>query len=287
MNIAAKYLQCCIAGLAVMLLLAPFAYAFEVGGLATPDSFIVDEATGSYYISNIKGRPLVRGNVGFITRLDPSGDIEKLKFIEGGRDGVTLHAPKGLLILGNTLYAADIDHVRGFDKQTGAPTVDIDLSTLKVKYLNDVAAGPDGKIFTSDTVGNTVYSIDPANGNKVTAFASGKSLDSPTGLVYSKKLNKLYVTLGRGMLGMLDMDGKLEIIATLPSRGLVGIDLDEDGNVFISSFGGSVVYRIAATGKAKVLARVGSAPADISLDKKKRLVLVPLFLRHKAVTVPY
>src|SRR5256885_8154331 len=40
--------------------------------------------------------------------------------IEGGRTGVTLHAPKGMALNGDTLWVADIDVVRAFNAKTGA-----------------------------------------------------------------------------------------------------------------------------------------------------------------------
>src|SRR5438067_13900188 len=92
-----------------MLLLAILptaAGALQVTGLKNPAGFIVDPATGAYFISNENGGPSERDNNGFITKLDETGKIVKLKFIEGGASGVTLHAPKGLAILGKTLYVS-------------------------------------------------------------------------------------------------------------------------------------------------------------------------------------
>ncbi|MBI5179126.1 MAG: hypothetical protein HZA04_07685, partial [Nitrospinae bacterium] len=272
---------------AVVALFAPPALAFEVTGLAHPQSFIVDEATGKYYISNVQGRPASKDNHAFITLLDADGNVETLKLVEGGKNGVTLHAPKGIAIAGNTLYVADIDCVRGFDKATGAPVADIDLSPMKAKYLNDVAIGPDGKIFASDTVGGQIFLINPAKGNAVEVFATGKALDSPNGMVFGKKRNKLFVTLGRGMVGALDMAGKLEILATLPARGLVGLDMDVDGTLFVSSFTRGHLYKLGADYKPVLLTHGLVGPMNISLDKKKRLILVPLFLKHRAFTIEY
>jgi hypothetical protein len=34
---------------------------------------------------------------------------------------VTLHAPRGMSIVGDTLWVADADAVRGFDRRSGAP----------------------------------------------------------------------------------------------------------------------------------------------------------------------
>src|SRR3972149_5241500 len=107
------------------LLLSGLAYAFEVKGLRTPESFIVDPSTGAYFMSNIDGKPTQKDNNGFITKLDKTGKIIKLKFVEGGKKGVTLHAPKGLAVIDSILYATDIDFVRGFDKETGEPVSDL------------------------------------------------------------------------------------------------------------------------------------------------------------------
>src|SRR2546427_13055522 len=76
------------------------ALALQVTGLRNPASFIVDPTTGNYFISNENGQPTERDNNGFITKLDPDGKISQLKFIEGGADGDTLHAPRGLAIIG-------------------------------------------------------------------------------------------------------------------------------------------------------------------------------------------
>src|SRR5437879_12293239 len=99
---------------AVLLSILPggVAFALQVTGLKDPAGFIVDPATGSYFISNENGQPTERDNNGFITKLDPDGKISKLKFIEGGADGVTLHAPKRLALIGRPLYAPDLRQVR-------------------------------------------------------------------------------------------------------------------------------------------------------------------------------
>ena len=78
------------------------AYPFEVTGLSTPESFIVDPETGNYFISNINGGPADKDNNGFITKLDPDGKVIALKFIDASK-GTPLHAPKGLAIVGKNL----------------------------------------------------------------------------------------------------------------------------------------------------------------------------------------
>src|SRR6266496_4562221 len=101
-----------------------------VEGFLTPESVLHDTAQDIYFVSNINGSPTAKDNNGFISRLRPDGAVENLKFIEGGKNGVTLNAPKGLALLGDTLWVADIDAVRAFNAKTGAPLDSVSLSTL-------------------------------------------------------------------------------------------------------------------------------------------------------------
>src|ERR671925_520262 len=90
------------------------------GAFKTPESVRFDAAEDVFFVSNINGVPSAKDNNGFITRVRAEGgEIDSLMFIAGGRGGVTLNAPKGLAITGDTLWVADIDAVRAFDKRTG------------------------------------------------------------------------------------------------------------------------------------------------------------------------
>jgi len=54
--------------------------------------------------------------------------VDSLKFVAGGRGKVTLNGPKGIAIVGDTPWVADIDAVRGFDRKTGAAVASISVS---------------------------------------------------------------------------------------------------------------------------------------------------------------
>src|SRR6185295_7047998 len=114
----------------------------EVTGLSHPESARYDPDLDLWFVANINGDPLAKDNNGFITRLKSDGSIGVLKFAEGGRNGVRLNGPKGMAIVGDTLWVADIDAVRGFNRRTGAEVASVSLSG-QAKFLNDIAAGPD------------------------------------------------------------------------------------------------------------------------------------------------
>src|SRR5512145_1137124 len=118
-----------------------------VEGFRTPESALHDAAQDIYLVSNINGRANARDNNGFISRVKPDGAVENLRFIEGGRNGATLNAPKGLALVGDTLWVADIDMVRAFDARTGAPLDSVDLAAHDAVFLNDVAVAVTGALY--------------------------------------------------------------------------------------------------------------------------------------------
>ena len=64
-------------------------------GFSTPESVIFDAETGTWFVTNINGGPSDKDGNGFISRLTSDGAVDSLHFVQGGRGGVTLYAPKG------------------------------------------------------------------------------------------------------------------------------------------------------------------------------------------------
>ena len=89
-----------------------------------------------------------------------------------------LDAPKGLRLVGRTLYVADVGRVVAIDVDQGTITRTFELPGSV--FLNDLDAAPDGSLFVTDTLGNSIFRID-TYGN-ATTFASGEQLESPNGI---------------------------------------------------------------------------------------------------------
>jgi len=264
-----------------------YTYAFEVKGLKTPESFIVDSTTGNYYISNINGKPTEKDNNGFITKLDRTGKIIKLKFVEGGKDEVTLHAPKGLAIIDNVLYVTDIDTVKSFDKETGNPVDHLDLTELGPVFLNDLTHDSEGNLYVTDMVANMILKIETRNGQKTSILVKDPQLGGPNGIVINPQTGHLMVaTWNTGSILEVDLTGQIRPL--LNSKGLKnldGIDLDEAGNIYTSSFTDGRIYKIRSDFKKVNLFKEGlTTPADINLDRVNQLVLIPSFNGNKART---
>src|SRR5215813_10716960 len=99
----------------------------QIDSLQTPESVLWDQSQDVYFVSNINGNPNAKDNNGFISKLSPEAGPTTLHFIDGGKNGVTLNAPKGLAVHGDTLWVTDIDAVRAFSATTGAPLFSVDL----------------------------------------------------------------------------------------------------------------------------------------------------------------
>ncbi len=262
-----------------------------VPGFSTPESVLHDSAQDIYFVSNINGSPTAKDNNGFISRVRPDGAIENLKFIEGGRAGVTLNAPKGLAVAGDTLWVADIDAVRAFNARTGAPLDSVKLDSAGAVFLNDLTIAS-GAIYITDTgikfddVGNVlhpgpdrVFRIGPDR--KITVAARGDSLGWPNGITVDP-VGKRFIIVSYGprkaVLGWKPGDKAPKVIA----KGAGGFDGVEVAGtqILVSSWTDSTVSAYESGQEVKVITGVPS-PADIGYDAKRNRVLIPILTGNR------
>lgn len=249
-----------------------------------PESFIVDTETGEYFVSNVNGIPAERDKNGYITKLDKDLKVIKKEFIKSGTDGVDLHAPKGLAIIGDILYVTDITNVRAYNKKTGENILDIDFKDKGAKFLNDITADKEGNIFISDMTSNIIYKIETQNSNRISIFAKGEQLNQPNGLMIHPESGELLIASWGGTILSADKDGKVKPFVDDKKDGLDGIDYDNEGNIYVSSFQEGEIYKITPDKKLSIFKKGLTTPADISVDRKKNILLVPLMSEDKIET---
>lgn len=262
-------------------------------GLATPECVLYDEKTDTYLVSNINGSPLEKDNNGYVTELSPDGAVVKAKLVAGGENGVTLNAPKGLAVSNGLLFVADLDTVRWFDRATGAPKGE--LKVAGATFVNDLATGPDGQIYLSDsglkagkdgfdgTGTDGLYAIDVAGKKpKLKTVKKDKALSRPNGVLVQG--DTLYVVpFGANTLTALDLKAKGKVKGEptkLPHGGLDGLVAIGGDEFLVSSWEGKAVYRGKLGGEFKEVLGNLDAPADIGFDTKRSRVLVPRFMGH-------
>jgi hypothetical protein len=259
-------------------------------GLSAPESVLYDARGDRYLVSNVNGNPLARDNNGFISVLSPDGKVTALKWIEGGKNKVKLDAPKGLAISGGLLYVADISVVRSFDLETGAPKGEIALRGST--FLNDLAAGSDGKLYVSDSgppTGNidgsgteTVYVI---KGGRAKVLAKGSALGRPNGVAWTEQ-GLVVCPFGADEIYRLDNRGAKRDVTKVPAGGLAGIVTLGD-SLLVTSWQASAIFRGKLGGKFEVALADQKSPADIGYDTKRSRLLVPHFTEDTVEAVEF
>lgn len=260
-----------------------------VTGFATPESVLYDGAADVYLVSNINGGPASKDDNGFISRVAPDGRIEQLKWIDGADSAVTLHAPKGTAIRGDTLYVADIDCVRRFVRTTGKAAGEICFKGAS--FLNDLATDANGTLYVTDTgVDSTfkatgtdaVWRFTP-DGSQTGKVIEGSVLGGPNGIAFRGQ-DGFVVTFGSGEIYQIGPNNNRNIV--LPGaadRALDGIVFTKDGGYLFSSWGDSAVHRVTPAGATSRELEGLEGPADIGYDEKRDRVLVPVFNKNEVV----
>jgi DNA-binding beta-propeller fold protein YncE len=242
-----------------------------------------------YFISNVNGEPDARDNNGFITKLDTDGKITSLKFIQGGVGSVLLHAPKGLALDGDTLYVADLDELKGFDRTTGKLLVTVTFPAApRPASLTDVSVGPDGLLYASDQGGNNIYRIESKANHRVSLLLHDDRLAGPAGLAVHPKTNHIIaVSWEKGSIHDISPEGRLtELVSngffTGRFQNLSGVDFDRWGNMYVSDLTKGKIWRMTRDQRFQVIAEYLPSPADISIDRASNLILVPYHYAHAA-----
>lgn len=276
---------------------APPAGPHQVGeapGMKTPESARYDAAQDLWFVSNINGNPSQKDGNGFIVRLTADGaPMDTTPFIEGGKRGVTLNAPKGMALVGDTLWVADIDAVRAFHARTGAP-----IASLEIKgsaFLNDVVAGPDGSVYITDTGvrfddqgqmthpgSDCVVQVIGRLYKRVVTFAGQPG---PNGIAFDAIGQRFLINAFASTTFFAWKPG----MATADSVGVGagagdGLEFLADGRAVYTSWADSSLS-VFANGASSTLMKGLPNPADIGFDTKRQRVAVPLFNDGKVVFI--
>lgn len=256
-------------------------------GFDTPESVKYDPEQDVYFVSNIYGNPSRKDGQGYIARV-AAGDSAHAttRLVEGGKAGAVLNAPKGMAIAGDTLWVADIDVLRGFHKRTGAPVATIQFPQ-PVHFLNDVAVGPDGALYVTDTgvqfdtVGAmsrpSLGQIFRVEGRDVSVGTADSVFNGPNGITWDEERQAFVVVSFAGPSIVSWAPGGTPRTIASGSGQYDGVEI-VDGRTIVSSWKDSTIRVLEGdeTVPERIVAGV-AGPADIGVDTRRALLLVPLF----------
>ncbi|MFK7926235.1 MAG: YncE family protein [Bacteroidia bacterium] len=253
-------------------------------GLQNPESVTSDGQF--YYVSNLgpELKPFRKDQNGFIMKLDSDGKVVKKKFISG------LDAPKGMVIVGTTLYVTDIDKVKAYDLDKGKRIGTLDISKdYEDPFLNDIVVKNNTELYASLTNISKVISI--TLGEKMTYKELAPRVPSPNGLAYDAGSNTLYTNSYDqygGFMGMITWgeDGT----ATYAAGADTGFKGQLDGMALIR---GKAVYSDWTTGALRIwnpFAEKGGyvpmqaamrGPADFYFDEGRNELWIPAMQENR------
>lgn len=240
-----------------------------------PESTYYDAQMDVVFVSSVMGNPAEKDKNGWISTLTTKGDVIDEKWVSG------LDAPKGMRSHDGTLWVSNIDEV-----------IAIDIATAKIKkrvrikgskFLNDVAIGPEGEVYVSDTFGDAIWVV--RNG-KPSIFVRGSSYEAPNGLlVQGDKLIVAGWGMGvkpdfssktKGRIYSIDLKTKKKMLITpKPFANLDGLEVDANGNYLVSDWGAGKVFSVTPDGTVTVILEGFKGSADIGYITGRGIVVVP------------
>lgn len=248
-------------------------------GFTAPEAVRYDPGQDIYFVSNWgTGDAGAKDDNGFISRMLPDGTLDSLRFIAGGTGGAKLHAPRGMTIVGDTLWVVDADAVRGFNRRSGAPLATIDFSRFRLGFLNDIAASPDA-LYVTDTGTDRIYRI--VRG-AITVALHDSVLGRPNGITWDGGHSQLVVVPYGGdsvIRSWTAGNAAMTEIGRSVGAKFDGVEILSGDRVLVASQGDSSIHLFAG-GRGRPVIKTGGAPADIAVDTKRNRVAIPFVDRN-------
>lgn len=248
------------------------ARVLTITGLSGPEAVRYDPDQDVYFVANFNGEAAGDSN-GFISRVSAEdGTIEELRYMTGDARA-PLHGPRGMYILGETLWVADADGIHGFDRTTGTQLFFRDFRALEPGFLNDIALGQYGALYVTDTGRGRIYKV---VGDEITIAGEDPQLGPPNGITLQPDGNRFLIAgwgEGSTVRSWDPATGEITDVGTVMTGRFDGIERVGDRIVVASQTDSSL--HVIAGGAQRPFLRTPGRPADIGIDTRRGRVAVP------------
>ena len=260
-----------------------FASTLTIEGFSSPESTIVNK--NDLYISNVgkELKPTLKDGDGFISKLDINGNIKELHFIDG------LNAPKGMGIVGNTLFVADIDTLRGFDLSTKKEVFNVVFEG--VNFLNDITVKDSNTLFIGASDTSAIYEVNISNKSykKLMDFTVANGLFYEDGILYAAQLGSTTQNMfdGKGKLYKIDLKDNNKLTQLGTFEGVLDGVHKVGNKVYVSDWGNAKktgiirVYDLETKKESVLETELFMGAADFWIDEKSKKVFMPQMIGGK------
>ena len=247
----------------------------KISGLKMPES-VVQATDGRVFVSEING-----------FGVDGDGQISVIEAGQVKLFAKGLDDPKGLAIIGQSLYVADNKRILKLalsGPKQGQAEVFAAASAFPVTplFLNDLEADLAGNLYVSDSgdlkgKGGAVYQIN-AQG-QVRLLINGQQdsrILAPNGLLMDDTGDVLMVVdFASGILYSYNLATKQLLDIAVGFGGGDGVVHHANGSMFVSDWKNGKVFRLDMNGEITPLAATYQSAADIALTKDEKVLMVP------------
>jgi hypothetical protein len=263
----------------------PEARLFSIEGLAAPEAVRYDPDADVYLISNFGSGDDPEANDGFIARARAEdGEIETLHWAVGD-ERRPLQDPRGMALSGDTLWIADARGAHAFARYGGAQLRFVDLTGLEPGFLNDVAVGPDGGVYLTDTGRSRLLRL---SGDSAIVVAEGDALGSPNGLTYEPSTGAFVLVPWEGggdsLRAWHPVFRTLTVRARSPGGRFDGVEVVE-GRLVVASQADSALHWVGVD-RGVPFQKVPGRPADIAVDTRRGHIAVPYIALDRVDVFP-
>ena len=260
-----------------------FASTLTIEGFSSPESTIVNK--NDLYISNVgkELKPTLKDGDGFISKLDINGNIKELHFIDG------LNAPKGMGIVGNTLFVADINTLRGFDLSTKKEIFNVVFEG--VNFLNDITVKDSNTLFIGASDTSAIYEVNISNKSykKLMDFTVTNGLFYEDGILYAAQLGSTTQNMfdGKGKLYKIDLKDNNKLTQLGNFEGVLDGVTKVGNKVYVSDWGNAKktgiirVYDLETKKESVLETELFMGAADFWIDEKSKKIFMPQMIGNK------